>query len=475
MRRILSLICSVIILSFTNQTMATATASYGDSSDFIKIYDKQDLWDFCNSMSGNYMLMNDIVFTEADYGSNSSEVWRNGWLPSKHTYSGVFYGNGHTISGLKIRTDSASLENSQYLSFIHINKGTIDGLILSDISYTNKQTKPGPDYCGIFTAVNEGVINDCSYIQDRSVRLFPYGEHFGVMAGVNRGEIANCNNNVLISAGFYENEQLVLGGIAGENYGTISNCDNNADIYATTVTTTQVTLNNTICIVGGIAGSNAGLISQCCNEGQITSQASNITGIAICGSISGQLTRSVANGEIIYQGVVLDCISTGDVIANGKSTIKGNICGSVSGSVKCCFFAGESPFGTVHSNSEIAACYDLDDCDQLTLDRLNDFDFINIWGCDLNNSYKPDFQRRLRDYISFNDTGIKVSKQSGPFGRVILAGYNYSNRMLYTTILYNNTFTQYNSGSDSELTIIKVFFLDYDFIPLMEPAVYLCS
>ena len=125
--------------------------------------------------------------------------------PDRNTlFTGVFDGNGHTISHLTI-------EGDEYLGlFGQIGSGArISNLALESVDIN------GTGEIGILAGVNEGHIINCSSTGSVSAR----SKHIGGLVGRNYGDIAQCFSDCVISG-----EGLAVGGLVGRNDGTISNC-----------------------------------------------------------------------------------------------------------------------------------------------------------------------------------------------------------------------------------------------------------
>ena len=73
---------------------------------YTGIYTAEDLDNVRNDLYGNYILMNDIVLTEADYREGG--IFDGGFVPigdEEHPFEGIFNGNGYAVSGLVIEGD----------------------------------------------------------------------------------------------------------------------------------------------------------------------------------------------------------------------------------------------------------------------------------------------------------------------------------------------------------------------------------
>ncbi len=79
---------------------------------FIPVYDSMDLYCVRFDLSGKYILMSDIDLTDDIAPGGDLELESRGWDPiggeGRYTnlaFTGVFDGNGHTISGMWINID----------------------------------------------------------------------------------------------------------------------------------------------------------------------------------------------------------------------------------------------------------------------------------------------------------------------------------------------------------------------------------
>ncbi len=140
------------------------TADYADT-DVNYIYTKQDLYDVRNNLSGFYILMNDIEFTDADFAPGGT--FYNGgakWMPFIRDYSasnsgftGIFYGNGYAIKNLQVADSAAT-----YCSIF----GVSNGLIMKTGFENCKIQHSGKTYYACLVAgINYGQIINC-YVKD---------------------------------------------------------------------------------------------------------------------------------------------------------------------------------------------------------------------------------------------------------------------------------------------------------------------
>ena len=223
-------------------TMATIAFGVRVHPEYTPIYTKEDLSNIRNDLSGNYMLMNDIVFEESDF-SEGGVFYNggNGWIPigamPSCAFEGKLYGNGHTIEGLRINRAYYF-----YNGLFGVMSGEIEALRLKDtvIDITEginttvlvnppeeqtaeSETRAGIDYgdkdvwtdpnassdeatlnkydrsgesnalSGLFCGVNYGTIRE-SYAKGTSLG----NRYIGGFAAINSGTIKNSAVNVNI-------------------------------------------------------------------------------------------------------------------------------------------------------------------------------------------------------------------------------------------------------------------------------------
>lgn len=251
---------------------------------FNEIYTVADLYNIRNDLSANYILMNDIDLTEATAKGGDYDFNGNGWNPigSNDTYAsnefiGVFDGNGHTISGMRIDiTKSTTM----------INAG-----LFANVSGTIKNLK-----------IDKSSIN---------LNLSGTGAYIGGVAAKSSGTITTCASNIEINANISRNGSYptcYCGGIVGYNAGSIIECYTEGKI---------VSKGAYDCHVGGISGYVSGdsLIKNCYNAAEITSAGSNYSeACGIVGHNAGsnstvQTSYNIGKcgGAIGSSAVVSDC------------------------------------------------------------------------------------------------------------------------------------------------------------------------
>ncbi len=134
----------------------------------------------------------DITMPELKDGETSN------WTPAKVTPNGIFDGNGHTITGLRV---NSTTENNA--GFISINHGTVKNLTLKDANIKGK------NYAGGVVGNNfGGKIENCHVTEDCSV----YGDNAGGIVGdSNGGTVTGCYALCSLEG----KDHCTLGGIIG--------------------------------------------------------------------------------------------------------------------------------------------------------------------------------------------------------------------------------------------------------------------
>ena len=188
-----------------------ALASWVNSGDF-------------NSSGKYFKVTNDIIYA---HGSGENENNFTAIGNETHPFKGIFDGNGHTISGIRICVDA----DCQGL-FGKTDGGTIQGVVLTDAVVIGWK-----ELGGIVGEIRTSTIENCTVTSSVSVRsTYNNNKHsaeIGGVVGLNRGTIKNCSSSARLSGsnyyyqttytgGTYNN--IFIGGIVGENKGLVSGC-----------------------------------------------------------------------------------------------------------------------------------------------------------------------------------------------------------------------------------------------------------
>ena len=244
MKKVLSIILTTILVICVLQI--DLVTLYTKAETVNKIYTVLDLWCVRNDLTANYILMNDIDLTDATKEGGDYDFLGNGWKPigaddsySKiKRYRGVFDGNGHKITGMRIDiknyTEYNEPTDSYYLGLFAGVKGTVKNLIIENslIKVTEKYSGGDLDYheyhgeyyVGTIAGICNGIIkNVCC----ESGSIESLGGHIGGLIGdQTAGQISCTKSNIKINKTCYSCNSEV-GGIVGSAENSDINCSYN--------------------------------------------------------------------------------------------------------------------------------------------------------------------------------------------------------------------------------------------------------
>ncbi len=272
------------------------------AKDVVHIRSVEDLIAFSKSCVLDTWSQNKTVELEANISLEGSDFTP---IPS---FSGVFHGNGYTISGLNLN-DTMSHAGLFYT----IEKG--GAVYRLHVSGTVIAT--GSEATGGIAAVNYGTIFDCSFSGTVSGK-----ENVGGIVG--RNELQGSVWNGRSAGAVYGNS--MTGGIAGQNAGLISGCNNAAYVntsakdtvlsaedisfdfsFDRTKLSTVTDTASSALDSGGIAGYSSGVIRSCVNTVAVgyPHVGYNVGGIAgrSCGFIFGCENKGVVYGRKDVGGI----------------------------------------------------------------------------------------------------------------------------------------------------------------------------
>lgn len=220
-------------------------------------------------------------------------------------FAGIFDGNDHSITGLKLTEMGSAVGLFRYLQ---------EGARVQNLTVRGEIAPEGSqDQVGGIVGVNYGRIANCSF----AGKVSGNGE-IGGIAGVNEetGEIRGCKNSAAITGNHS------AGGITGNNKGILNNCTNSGTVNTSGAEVTyglddftaenleQINSTSNVAAhtdTGGIAGISSGKIYYCSNEGTIGYQHVGYN----TGGIVGRL----------HQGYLQNCTNSGYVL--GRKDVGG--------------------------------------------------------------------------------------------------------------------------------------------------------
>ncbi|MHC4559855.1 MAG: GLUG motif-containing protein [Planctomycetota bacterium] len=264
-----------------------------------------------NDWDKHFKLMTDInlsAFTGTDFNIIGNESM---------AFTGVFDGNGHTISNFSyISTDTDYIG---LFGCVDSENAEIRSLGLND---PNIDAGTG-DYVGSLAGwLVEGTITNCYVVGGRISGNSNVGGLVGRKAkyGESGGTITNCYSTGRVSG------NLSVGGLVGYNVGgTITNC------YATA----SVTGGDYSMDLGGLCGGNRGTISECYATGSVTAGGYSVDIGGLCG---GNL------------GTISHCYAISSVTGGDNSAALGGLVGyNAVGTISNCFWDKQT-CGTLYSS-----------------------------------------------------------------------------------------------------------------------------
>ena len=233
-----------------------------------------------------YELVRDLDFGEdASYSSTQNKVvWTQGagWHPIG-VYSGVFEGNGHTISGLFI---DRAIDN------VGLFARTASGSRLSRVHLSDVDVR-GSFGVGALVGYSEGAISDSGIVGGR---VFGEGDDVGGMVGVNEGALVESHARLRCSDGLQScgvRGADRVGGLVGANVGAVINSyaevnvvgneyvgglagHNESETFANNYAIGRVEGKR---IVGGLVGENRSVISGSYATANVRGAGNNIGGL----------------------------------------------------------------------------------------------------------------------------------------------------------------------------------------------------
>jgi hypothetical protein len=296
---IVILLLSFFVLSESALAIPKYSGGSGTAGDPYKIGSAADLLTLAadaNDYDANFILTADInlaasgPFTTAVIAPDTNNT---NYSFEGTAFSGVFDGNGYTISNLIIDTDGAGNDYLGLFGYVGPG-GEIKNLSLEDVSIS------GGDDSYRFGSLagfnNAGTISNC-YSTGNVTDGFAAGE-LGGLIGCNDGDINDCRSTVNIRGG---DDSSDLGGLAGNNYGNISNCSSSGTASG----------GDSSDYIGGLAGRNSGgAISDCYASGKVNAGNSS----QYFGGLTGR-----------NYGIISNCYSTGAVTGGTAAQYLGGL------------------------------------------------------------------------------------------------------------------------------------------------------
>ena len=218
------------------------------------------------------------------------------WMPvgsaGGHYFSGVFDGQNHCISGMKIGTQEAPADYVSAGLFACIDGAVVRNLAVADAEIYIARPDAVRTYAGIIAGVTDNsetgagaVINNCAVSGTIYNKSVDWSQNGGITAYCYNSMILNCGAQVDITS-ISTGGTALAGGIVGQDgFAIVANNYARGSIYA------EAGVNSAT--IGGIAGMQAGVAGN--NYADVKLVSKNATG-----DIGGITGRNTAIGTIIY-------------------------------------------------------------------------------------------------------------------------------------------------------------------------------
>jgi len=400
-------------------------------------------------------------FTTAVIASDTNNT---DWNFEGVAFTGVFDGNGYTISNLTINTGGTG---NDYLGLFGKtgSGGQIKNLGLKNVSITGGNNSY---YLGGLAGHNASGSNIGNCHSTGSVSGGASSNHLGGLTGDNDGNISNCYSTGTINSGDGSND---LGGLVGLGGGTISNSYSTSDVNS----------GDSSQYLGGLIARNWGggaTINKCYSTGTIKGgDSSKYLGGLMGFNNSGGVNNCYSTGDVNsgdssqylggmmgynFNATISNCYSAGDVNSGSGSSNIGGLAGDNSGgTINSCYFPDTEPnngLGTMLTDKQMKQQA-----------SFVGWDFNNIWWINEKVSY-PELYWQLDVTKCTVTAGSKPNKDKVSFSGTMGAeadDFNEANTVKVTIYsddilnpfdqnfpINNNTFKKgkYNySGTDGNI------------------------
>jgi len=279
-------------------TSWTAPANQTVSSQFtayMLVNNAADLQDVSTALTGTYALGTDI---------NASSITNFIPIGQNTSFSGIFDGQGHTISNLTIADTTDT-----YVGLFGQSSGIIRNLNLAGESVTGASIAIGG-----LVAENLGTVANVSSAGAVSTSATSVITLIGGLVGDNVGTIFDSSSSAALTVSG-DSQSIYAGGIVGYNE-TSGSVSQSFASSAVTINTPTSNLVHFLPLAGGLAGYNSGSISSSYATGAVTVGAS-------------PSSQGYAGGLVGYDddgGVIADSYATG-AVTGGANVFTGGLVG----------------------------------------------------------------------------------------------------------------------------------------------------
>ena len=294
-----------------------------DGKDITKvetISDEEGFKDFRKRVNKGDNFENTLVKLYCDVDL-SGETWAPiGTV--EYPFKGVFNGNGHTVTNLKLGklNEYKGQLDSFYLGLFGCNEGIIKNIGVKSVSIEDT-TIDGTCSIGIIAGYSSGIIEKC--YNEANVTYTSSFRLGGIVGALDLNGIVNkCYNVGNLCSGTENSDGHIVGGIVAgvwsDGETVITQCYNMGNI-----TCYQFNVNNDM--VAGICGSQVRILDSCYNRGTITmeNEFGSAKGYPVSGGLEGQ--TSGKNCEVVnsYNVGDVEVKRTGDAVNVREGSLVG--------------------------------------------------------------------------------------------------------------------------------------------------------
>jgi len=291
----------VVVCAFGTAVFGQPWAGSGTAEDPYQIWDACDMQAIgadSNYWNANFILCVDINISE--YTGTAFNIIGN----SLTKFTGVFDGNGHTISNFTYTC--TDIDNIGLFGYVNGHEAKIKDVRLLDPNINGGT--------GSFIGALAGSLETCLMAECCVVGGSVTGDDYcvGGLVGLNDGIIVKCHSSGNVVG------QRSVGGLVGVNTELISNCYSNSSVSGTDA------------MIGGLVGWNVsqGVIKECSSTG-IVSGSQDVGGLvgknnwayiygcySIANTFGGNNTGGLVGMNTDGRGVINDSYSKGNVEGN---------------------------------------------------------------------------------------------------------------------------------------------------------------
>ena len=219
-QRLLSvLLAAMMLISVLPMNVSAAANSDG----YIEVRTVEDLYNVRNDLAANYILMNDIDLSEATSYGGAWDYDGRGWNPigsgdlyGRKAFSGIFDGNGHSVTGMRISVDSlpSGADGTIHIGLFANVSGTVKNLTVTGSIRASLNCTA---YIGGVAADASGTISNCqSEIDILVYNYYSYIYLGGILGGASSATVTNCVNKGKIELRLGgDSPRAHIGGIVG--------------------------------------------------------------------------------------------------------------------------------------------------------------------------------------------------------------------------------------------------------------------